>query len=137
MDTVNTLKNKNVIKLRSKKLRSKKLRIQKTKKFATLCIILLSLLIIGTSIKNMYVYFRCSDFIYSLDYYFTHWKDKDLRLIEVDSFSVLSKTMLRGFPTLTLISCNLFKLLLSFKQEFILSGNTANISFKVPPLLSI
>ena len=92
MDTVNTLKNKNVIKLRSKKLRSKKLRIQKTKKFATLCIILLSLLIIGTSIKNMYVYFRCSDFIYSLDYYFTHWKDKDLRLIEVDSFSVLSKT---------------------------------------------
>ena len=92
MDTVNKLKNKNVIKLRSKKLRSKKLRIQKTKKFATLCIILLSLLIIGTSIKNMYVYFRCSDFIYSLDYYFTHWKDKDLRLIEVDSFSVLSKT---------------------------------------------
>ena len=46
MDTVNTLKNKNVIKLRSKKLRSKKLRIQKTKKFATLCIILISLLII-------------------------------------------------------------------------------------------
>ena len=31
MDTVNTLKNKNVIKLRSKKLRSKKLRIQKLK----------------------------------------------------------------------------------------------------------
>ena len=92
MDTVNTLKNKNVIKLRSKKLRSKKLRIQKTKKFATLCIILLSLLIIGTSIKNMYVYFRCSDFIYSLDYYFTHWKDRNLRLIEVDSFSVISKT---------------------------------------------
>ena len=92
MDTVNTLKNKNVIKIRKKKLHNKKLRIQKTKKFATLCIILLSLLIIGTSIKNMYVYFRCSDFIYSLDYYFTHWKDKDLRLIEVDSFSVISKT---------------------------------------------
>lgn len=91
MDTVNTLKNKNVIKLRSKKLRSKKLRIQKTKKFATLCIILLSLLIIGTSIKNMYVSYRCSNFIYSVDYYFTHWKDKSLRLIEVESMSVISK----------------------------------------------
>ena len=39
----------------------------------------------------MYVSFRCSNFIYSLDYYFTHWKDKDLRLIEVESFSVISK----------------------------------------------
>ena len=29
--------------------------------------------------------------IYSLDYYFTHWKDKYLRLIEVESFSVISK----------------------------------------------
>lgn len=87
MDTVNTLKKKNVIKLRNKKLR-----IQKIKKLAIICIILLSLFIIGTSIKNMYVYFRCSDFIYSLDYYFTNWKDKDFRLIEVDSFSVISKT---------------------------------------------
>ena len=86
MDTVNTLKKKNVIKLRNKKLR-----IQKIKKLAIICIILLSLFIIGTSIKNMYVSYRCSNFIYSVDYYFTHWKDKSLRLIEVESMSVISK----------------------------------------------
>ena len=39
----------------------------------------------------MYVYFRCSSFIYSVDYYFTHWDDKNLRLINVESISVLSK----------------------------------------------
>ena len=39
----------------------------------------------------MYVSYRCSNFIYSVDYYFTHWKDKSLRLIEVESMSVISK----------------------------------------------
>lgn len=39
----------------------------------------------------MYISYRCSNFIYSVDYYFTHWKDKSLRLIEVESISVISK----------------------------------------------
>ena len=39
----------------------------------------------------MYVSYRCSNFLYSVDYYFTHWKDKSLRLIEVESMSVISK----------------------------------------------
>ena len=39
----------------------------------------------------MYISYRCSNFVYSVDYYFTHWKDKSLRLIEVESMYVLSK----------------------------------------------
>ena len=87
MNTTHTLKNKNVIKLNNRKNRIH----QRNKKILITCILLLTLIIIGTSLKNMYVSFRCSNFIYSLDYYFTHWKDKDLRLIEVESFSVISK----------------------------------------------
>ena len=40
----------------------------------------------------MYVSSKCSNLIYSVDYYFTHWKDKSLRLIEVESMSVISNT---------------------------------------------
>ena len=87
MNTVSAVKKQNLLKINHKKKK-----IQRNRKIIVISILLLTLFIIGTSIKNMYVYFRCSDFIYSLDYYFTHWKDKDLRLIEVDSFSVLSKT---------------------------------------------
>ena len=87
MNTTHTLKNKNVIKLNNRKNRIH----QRNKKILITCILLLTLIIIGTSLKNMYVSFRCSNFIYSLDYYFTHWKDKSLRLIEVESISVISK----------------------------------------------
>ena len=87
MNTVSAVKKQNLIKMNHKKKK-----IQRNRKIIATGILLLTLFIIGTSIKNMYVYFRCSDFIYSLDYYFTHWKDRDLRLIEVDSFSVISKT---------------------------------------------
>ena len=86
MNTVHAVKKQNLIKIKHKKKR-----IQRNRKIISIAILLLTLFIIGTSIKNMYVYFRCSNFIYSVDYYFTHWDDKNLRLINVESISVLSK----------------------------------------------
>ena len=86
MSTVSTIKKQNLIKINHKKKK-----IQRNRKIIVISILLLTLFIIGTSIKNMYVSYRCSNFIYSVDYYFTHWKDKSLRLIEVESMSVISK----------------------------------------------
>lgn len=86
MNTVNTVKKQNLVKLK----RKKKI-IQRNRKIAIISILLVLLFIIGISIKNMYISYRCSNFLYSLDYYFTHWENKDLRLIKVESFSVLSK----------------------------------------------
>ena len=86
MHTVSAVKKQNLIKLNHKKKK-----IQRNRKIIVISILLLTLFIIGTSIKNMYVSYRCSNFIYSVDYYFTHWKDKSLRLIEVESMSVISK----------------------------------------------
>ena len=86
MSTVSTIKKQNLTKINHKKKK-----IQRNRKIIIIAILLLTLFIIGTSIKNMYVSYRCSNFIYSVDYYFTHWKDKSLRLIEVESMSVISK----------------------------------------------
>lgn len=86
MNTVHTVKKQNLIKMKYKKKK-----IQRNRTIIAIGILLLTLFIIGTSIKNMYVSFRCSNFIYSVDYYFTHWDDKNLRLINVESISVLSK----------------------------------------------
>ena len=86
MNTVSAVKKQNLIKINHKKKK-----IQRNRKIIVISILLLTLFIIGTSIKNMYVSYRCSNFIYSVDYYFTHWKDKSLRLIEVESMSVISK----------------------------------------------
>lgn len=86
MSTVSAVKKQNLIKINHKKKK-----IQRNRKIIVISILLLTLFIIGTSIKNMYVSYRCSNFIYSVDYYFTHWKDKSLRLIEVESMSVISK----------------------------------------------
>ncbi|MDO5779494.1 MAG: hypothetical protein Q4Q02_03110 [Clostridium sp.] len=86
MSTVFAVKKQNLIKINHKKKK-----IQRNRKIIIIAILLLTLFIIGTSIKNMYVSYRCSNFIYSVDYYFTHWKDKSLRLIEVESMSVISK----------------------------------------------
>ena len=86
MNTVSAVKKQNLIKINHKKKK-----IQRNRKIIIIAILLLTLFIIGTSIKNMYVSYRCSNFIYSIDYYFTHWKDKSLRLIEVESMSVISK----------------------------------------------
>ena len=86
MSTVSTIKKQNLIKINHKKKK-----IQRNRKIIAIGILLLTLFIIGTSIKNMYVSYRCSNFLYSVDYYFTHWKDKSLRLIEVESMSVISK----------------------------------------------
>ncbi|WP_370772444.1 hypothetical protein [Clostridium sp.] len=87
MSTVSVIKKENLIKINHKKKK-----IQRNRKIIATCILLLTLFIIGTSIKNMYVSSRCSNLIYSVDYYFTHWKDKSLRLIEVESMSVISNT---------------------------------------------
>ena len=86
MNTVSAVKKQNLIKINHKKKK-----IQRNRKIIAIGILLLTLFIIGTSIKNMYVSYRCSNFLYSVDYYFTHWKDKSLRLIEVESISVISK----------------------------------------------
>ena len=86
MNTVSAVKKQNLIKINHKKKK-----IQRNRKIIATGILLLTLFIIGTSIKNMYISYRCSNFIYSVDYYFTHWKDKSLRLIEVESISVISK----------------------------------------------
>ncbi|WP_297712780.1 hypothetical protein [Clostridium sp.] len=86
MSTVSAVKKQNLIKINHKKKK-----IQRNRKIIVIAILLLTLFIIGTSIKNMYISYRCSNFIYSVDYYFTHWKDKSLRLIEVESMSVISK----------------------------------------------
>ena len=86
MNTVPAVKKQNLIKINHKKKK-----IQRNRKIIAIGILLLTLFIIGTSIKNMYVSYRCSNFLYSVDYYFTHWKDKSLRLIEVESMSVISK----------------------------------------------
>ena len=86
MSTVSAVKKQNLIKINHKKKK-----IQRNRKIIIIAVLLLTLFIIGTSIKNMYVSYRCSNFIYSVDYYFTHWKDKSLRLIEVESMSVISK----------------------------------------------
>ena len=86
MNTVSAVKKQNLLKINHKKKK-----IQRNRKIIATGILLLTLFIIGTSIKNMYVSYRCSNFIYSVDYYFTHWKDKSLRLIEVESMSVISK----------------------------------------------
>ena len=86
MSAIHSVKKQNLIKMNHKKKK-----IQRNRKIIVMIILLLSLFIIGTSIKNMYVSYRCSNFIYSVDYYFTHWKDKSLRLIEVESMSVISK----------------------------------------------
>lgn len=86
MNTVSAVKKQNLIKMNHKKKK-----IQRNRKVIAIGILLLTLFIIGTSIKNMYISYRCSNFIYSVDYYFTHWKDKSLRLIEVESISVISK----------------------------------------------
>lgn len=80
-------KQNNVIHIKNKRNKIKK---QRQLLLASL-IIIFSLFIIGTLVKNMYVSSQCSNLIYSLDYNFTHWNDKDLRLINVESFSVLSK----------------------------------------------
>ena len=85
MNTVSAVKKQNLIKINHKKKK-----IQRNRKIIAIGILLLTLFIIGTSIKNMYVSYRCSNFLYSVDYYFTHWKDKSLRLIEVESMSVIS-----------------------------------------------
>ena len=86
MSTFSVVKKQNLIKINHKKKK-----IQRNRKIIATGILLLTLFIIGTSIKNMYISYRCSNFIYSVDYYFTHWKDKSLRLIEVESISVISK----------------------------------------------
>ena len=86
MNTVSAVKKQNLIKINHKKKK-----IQRNRKIIAIGILVLTLFIIGTSIKNMYVSYRCSNFLYSVDYYFTHWKDKSLRLIEVESMSVISK----------------------------------------------
>ena len=87
MSTVSVIKKENLIKINHKKKK-----IQRNRKIIATCILLLTLFIIGTSIKNMYVSSKCSNLIYSVDYYFTHWKNKSLRLIEVESMSVISNT---------------------------------------------
>lgn len=42
-------------------------------------------------IKNLIITKRCEDSLYAIDYYLTHYKDKDLRLIRVETISVIKQ----------------------------------------------
>ena len=42
-------------------------------------------------LRNVYINNKCEDLIYSIDYNFTHYPDKELRLIEVESIAILSE----------------------------------------------
>ena len=64
MNTVSAVKKQNLLKINHKKRKYKE-----NRKIIVISILLLTLFIIGTSIKNMYVSYRCSNFIYSVDYY--------------------------------------------------------------------
>ena len=64
--------------------------------FATKKLILLTFLITififsFIYIRNVYINNKCENLIYSIDYNFTNSNDKELRLIEVENFSLLSQ----------------------------------------------
>lgn len=60
------------------------------KRFNCFITILVSCLVILTIIgRNMYVSTKCKDALYAIDYYMTNYKDKSLRLLKVESLSVV------------------------------------------------
>ena len=75
------------------KINNKKRRIQRNRRILFSSILSLIILIfLGIIVRNLYITNRCSNLIYAIDHYFTSYSDKDLRLIKVESISIISKT---------------------------------------------
>ena len=87
-----------MVQKRSKKNRTytrvQRLKKRRKKLFAIIFPIVVVLLLItsGILLKGKYVSYRCSNLTYAIDYYFTNWKDKDLRINRVQSMTFVDKT---------------------------------------------
>ena len=87
-----------MIQKRSKKNRTytrvQRLKKRRRKFFAIIFPIVLILLLVtgGVLLKNKYVSYKCSNLTYAIDYYFTNWMDKDLRINRVQSMTFIDKT---------------------------------------------
>lgn len=73
--------------------RKKNYTLKKQKKLIKIRILLIlfSTLIILSfySLRKTYISYKCESLTYSVDYYFTNWKDKNLRLLGVESITLI------------------------------------------------
>lgn len=73
--------------------RKKNYSLKKQKKLRISRILLILLLILATfsfySLRKNYISYRCKSLTYAVDYYFTNWKDKNLRLLGVESITLI------------------------------------------------
>lgn len=54
-------------------------------------LIIIFFIIIGLFLKTKYISHKCQDLTYAIDYYFTNWKDNDLRINRVQSITFINK----------------------------------------------
>lgn len=73
--------------------RKKNYSVKKQKKLLILRISLISLLVLTSfsfySLRKNYISHKCKNLTYAVDYYFTNWKDKNLRLLGVESITLI------------------------------------------------
>ena len=55
-------------------------------------ILIIIFIIAGLLLKTKYVSYKCQDLTYAIDYYFTNWEDKDLRINRVQSITLIGKS---------------------------------------------
>ena len=87
-----------MIQKRSKKNRTytrvQRLKKRRKKLFAIIFPVVLIVLLITSLVllKGRYVSYRCNNLTYAIDYYFTNWKDEDLRINRVQTMTFIDKT---------------------------------------------
>ena len=54
-------------------------------------ILIIIFIIAGLLLKTKYVSYKCQDLTYAIDYYFTNWEDKDLRINRVQSITLIGE----------------------------------------------
>ena len=87
-----------MVQKRSKKNRTytrvQRLKKRRKKLFTIIFPIVLIVLLVtgGVLLKGKYVSYKCSNLTYAIDYYFTNWKDKDLRINRVQTMTFVDKT---------------------------------------------
>lgn len=87
-----------MVKKRSKKNRTytrvQRLKKRRRKLFSiTFPIVLILILVVsGILLKERYVSYKCNDLTYAIDYYFTNWKDEDLRINRVQTMTFIDKS---------------------------------------------
>lgn len=73
--------------------RKKNYSLKKQKNLLKLRILLILLLVLTIfsfySLRKNYISYRCKSLTYAVDYYFTNWKDKNLRLLGVESITLI------------------------------------------------